>query len=522
MRHAAHPPARWLLGSVLASAALAIGCTTLPRGPQNCVGPGKAALRQLDHSLELDDWRATEVLGLRVYTDADPLLAARVVRKLESFIRLSSRLISGREYAASRPVSVFLFEKAAQYQLFGTCQTAGHAVQGDESFALGLILENDDVGVLQHEIVHLLLFERSDRSYPPWFHEGLASFLGATVIRSGMASIGALPTQRSQTISLTEPLTVERLLSSGSAFQPTFAETVRYYADSWAFVHYGLMSKAMGKAARATSLLELADATGRGVAWREALSGAFPIALADVEAEYRRHRGLLAGSAAPPQAHVSLPKRDDELLFTPLDRGQVSRPLGSYALDLGVQRAGLAAALFDRALAANPSDPVALRGGARAAARLEDFVEADSLWARLPKAERETIAGWLARGELAHRRYAALTEADRSREGAPFLDEARHAYRTVLAASPRQFSALVGLADTFVMAPDEADVTEGIRALEAAAEMAPTAAPVHLSLGRLYLRAGQLDLARRQFEFVLAAHPGTEYAREAEGLIERS
>lgn len=486
----------------LALCALALGCAT-----------------PVEKALELDGWRKTDLAGIAVYTVADPPKAQRIVRDLDLFVRLVSRLVFRSDFVPRRAARLFLFGSSDQYRSFEPREfVRGHAVPADDALSVGMSADSGSLAVLRHELVHLLLQNDPGASYPRWFHEGLAELLGHAVIRSGIATLGPRPLDRMATLRRTDPLPLSRLLSSGSTYQP-IDDASRFYTDSWAFVHYGLLSHGMGGPKRSRDLMRYVDAVSHGAPWDGALEEAFGASVDEIEQEYREHRRRLIEWPTHPQVHLDLGAEAAPVDFEPVDRLEIARQLGSYALDL--ERDRQAAALFDVVLAAAPADPAALVGRIRASALRGEFALADELWSRLSPAARETLAAREAAAELAGARYAAMDEGERrGAAGRILLERARDAYEGVLRESPGRQGALVGLGETFALEPEASDVARGVEVLQRATRADATNPELRLDLGRLCLRAGDLAAARLHLRFVVEAFPKTPYARRARDLLD--
>jgi hypothetical protein len=511
---------------VLCGLAIACAATPRPLDPQ-------AAVRRT-RTLALDHWSRAELSGLTVYTNGEFATARRVLEPIRTYLKLATVLLpraAPGAFSPRKPSEILLFGEPAQFRRFASSGEVGHMLSGDDAFAIGMHLDQtggvdaDDVAVLQHELVHLLLQNDPTAVYPPWFHEGFAEFLGATLIRQDVASIGGLVPFRIRMIRQTEPLPLERLLDSKLAWQPTFRDTLRIYSDGWAFVHYGMLSHGQGGPMRTRQFLAFVDATAHGAPWREALEQSFAAPLEQIEAEFHHHRRLLAESPVHPQVHVAVDVPEDEISFTPVPRPEMATRLGQYALLLGDEGGEeydrMAADLFAVAWQADAPPQAALIGGVRAAARLHDLTTAEALWGWL-EADGGTGGGEPhveeAGADLALARFEVQNEAG-DVTSTELLSQARAGYERVLAVEPQRRSALVGLGQTYLLDEDGYDPTPGIVALREAVAAEPRSPEVRLALARLLLRAHAGREAAAQLRWIIAAVPGTAPAREAEKLL---
>lgn len=499
-------------------AAIGLGCATTP-SPGRCPEYRSTRGVPLVRLLALDDWQRADVAGIAVFTAAGPDATRRPIRDLERFVRLVNRLLFEGSYTPRAPASILIFRDRAQFVRFGGCGIGGHAVRGDDALTLALPGDPFDIGTLQHELVHLLLFNASEGAYPAWFHEGLAEFLHATPIRAGLAMLGTRPLDRIEALRATDPLPLARLLASGPALQPQAIDTVRFYADAWAWVHYGLLSEPMGGTRRSYALLDYASRVARGEAWDAAFEPAFGAPLAEIEAEFLRHRRRLFESAVTPQVTFAIGGDDAPIEFAPVPAAEIAARLGDYALRLGAPHGEAASELFAVALRERPRDPQLLIGALRAAALRESFDEADAYWQRLAPVERDATAAQEAAAELARARYAALDEDERP-DAPELLARARAGYERVLRDAPGRQSALVGLGETYRLEPEPSDVSRGIEVLEAAFRADARGAQVRLALGDLYRRAGDYARARLHLGYVAEAWADWDPGEEARELLE--
>lgn len=489
----------------------------------SCAGP--PATDRLVRGLRLDDWSQAEVFGLTLATNADPARLQDTIASLRAYLSLVTGLLFDGRFQPDRPAHVLFFEDLRQYRAFGSAATTGHTLPGEEertvavSLALaGAGLAPDNVAVLYHELAHLLLFNHAGRRYPLWFHEGFAEFFGAAIVRDDLATLGGLPPARVDVIRRSEPLPLARLLDVESAYPTTAAETERFYADAWAFVHYGLLSHTQGGRPRTRQFLAFVGDTSRGSDWLPALEHAFDASLAEIDAEYRRHRSRLASSRVNRQIHVEVPPPDAPTAFTPMARSEIATRLGRYALALsGEPRDRTAAGLFDVALQADAPPLAAQLGRVRVAAQRDELGVADSVWLRIPSGARSGAPAQRARGEL---ELARARRAEREgRDPGEALHDARRAFERVLEQAPGDHAALLGIGHSYLAAPRGEDVAPGIEALQQAVSLTPDHPQPRLLLARLLLRDQRPEAAASELRQLMAAAPDSEIAREAERLL---
>lgn len=201
-----------------------------------------------------DRWIETRSAHFIVRSDADEAGAARVARQFERFRGALRQLwpwarvdpdapmvvYAARNEASLRALLPFLWEQGDDAHPGGIFLS-----RGDRSYvALRTDLpvprpgEGSPFHVLYHEYTHLVL-DLNFESLPPWLHEGLAEFLGATLIEEDGVDLGL-------------PIPAHLDLLRESRLRPT-AELLQvrraspeyegegaglFYAQAWALVHF--------------------------------------------------------------------------------------------------------------------------------------------------------------------------------------------------------------------------------------------------------------------------------------------
>lgn len=439
----------------------------------------------------LEGWRRAETAGLTFYTDAPDATALASLQQIGRFVDFVSRLVYGHPFRADRPNDVFLFARRSEYRRFAPEKVRGHARRGDGENVVALSIEGIYAGTetLYHELVHLVLYAEPGRHFPSWFHEGLAVLLSQSVVRGDVLTAGDLPPMSVATLERAEPIPLRNLLS-----RPAYAQRdpTRYYADAWAFVHFGLMATSIGGADRHEAFTAFVSRLSLGAAWEEAFVEAFGTTPEALDQAFADHRHRLTRTRVVRLANFPL---DDSpsIAFEPVAPLDAARRLGRLGLDGFDVGAGTAAQLFDRVLAQDPRDPEALCGRIRIAASREDLELGRELWQRLGDADRRNPAAWQAEADLA-------LAIDR--------------YRRVLEAWPDRLAAQAGLGRAAVLATHE-DPAPAIAALERALGRWPDHPTIRLDLAELLIRSGRRAEALAHLDYVLEAYRGTEYAVRA-------
>ncbi len=479
-----------------------------------CAGsPGRERRKE---PVAIDGWRRSESGALAIYTSAPDEAARRALRQMGRFVDVVSQLAHGHPFRPSRRVDVFIFGSREQYRRFAPEFVAGHAGRGDDEIVVGLSIEQafQSTETLYHELTHVVLHGDTSRSFPSWYHEGLAVFFGTSVQRGDVLTVGALPSRAVREIRAKRRIPLRRLLSSPLWGQSDIA---LFYADAWAFVHFGLLSESMGGRDHQKAFQRYVDRVSRGQPWEPSFREAFGADPEAIDEEYGRHREHLAETAVQMLANVSLSFEGPEVAFEPVGRIEIARELAQLGLEGFRSGSESAGELFEVILAAEPNDTEAIYGGVRAFARTGDLERADALWAQLGEARRSGAGAWQASADLELAHAEALGSRVESERRRAHLDRSLAAYRRVLEGSPQRLSALAGLGRALVMA-DEEDPAEGIAALEGAVSLAPEWPDLRLDLAELMIRGDAASDARPHLDYVIEAYPGTDFSRRAKRL----
>ena len=160
----------------------------------------------------------------------------------------------------------------------------------------------DTFSVIFHEYTHYVI-NRSGRPLPTWVNEGLAEFY-STFRTTGPATglLGGVPRWRARTLRSGEPLLSFDELFTAEGTARTFRNGVklqRFYAQSWALVHYTMVGKRAGQLAVYLAALE------KGLAPPDAFREAFDVSFDALHAEMRAYLRQLR----LPAIGVSFPER---------------------------------------------------------------------------------------------------------------------------------------------------------------------------------------------------------------------
>lgn len=470
--------------------------------------------------LALDGWRRAEQHGLTIYTDAADATARSAFRQIRRFMDSISQVVFRRPLELNRPIELFVFRSEEEYERFAPEWVLGHTRLSTEKSQIALSIEHawTGTGVLYHELVHAVLLNDPKLRFPSWFHEGLAVFLGTSVLRGDVLTMGALSVEGIGWIRKRKPLPLRKLLSSPLAGQ---REIGLYYSDAWAFVHFGMLSGSLGGPDRRREFGDFVARVSRREPWEAAFGAAFRATPEEIAKEYEAHREKLGRLGVVTLLNLTLNSDDAPLELQPMSRLEIARQLTEVAdggFEAGVESA---AQLYDELLAADPKDPEAICGRIRVAASQDELEVAEKLWQSLPEDQRRGASAALAEGDLALARAKELPPDEPPSPRAAELTRAIDAYQRTLAEAPDRFAAIAGLGEAMVLAKHE-DPAPAITALGHAIELDPESPEVRLDLAELLIRSNAPGDAAPHIEYVIEAYPRTEYSSRASVLRSRA
>lgn len=458
-------------------------------------------------TLELERWIELRTPLFSIVTHVSREEARHQANQLISFTEVLREQMQAGQVDPALPLRIYIFAGWEQYLNFAPRGAEGYTLPRLQGSLLVLSLQHPagSKETLFHEYVHYLLFNQQRVAYPLWYNEGLAEFLGSTMIRDDVALIGALPS-RFPVLDEGRVTPLERLLGGGLAGLDGRAIN-HYYADAWLLVHYLHFSRQLGGPERLQPALGYLARLNRGVSWREAFAQAFALEPEALERELDAHLERLGDEV--PGFSLTLDAPRPEIRERALSRGEAAALLAELGLSIG--NTPLARALAREALRSDPADARALALSAEAAAAAGSFAEADQASERAISLAPAAVWAHEARGDV----WAALAEREPDAAEA-HLAQARESYRRATELSPDLPSTWAGLGRTYLGASECEQLVLGIQALESAHRIAPWDAALNLHLGQMYARAGRLELAKEKLRFVTSLSQQPELLRDAE------
>lgn len=461
-------------------------------------------------------WGAVATPHFEILTDAALERGAEIAVSLELFRSVFARLAPALELASPAPTTIIAFRDESSYAPYKSRADAA------DSRILGQFLSHPDgnyltldagtrlVGsfaVIYHEYVHYFV-RHNFPGVPLWLNEGLAEYYSTFAVEDGVVHVGRPVDRHVRFLERDPDFSLYRLLevTRESSDYHEGDKAGRFYAVSWALVHF-LLS---GGDARADQIADFLLALQAGGDAGEAFEEAFDTRLGRLEEELRAC--VAAGDF--PQASFkvsdlgaqmetrSFPERGADTLFH----------LGDLLVHMG--RREEAERHFRRALDLDPRHPEALAGLALLRDLDGRYGEAEVLYRDAVARSRDPLVPLLYGRHLLQRVQAGDGEAS---ELAPAA-RAALASAIDLDADFAEAHALYGLAHLL----DDADPAPGIVALTKAHAWLPERHDVTFHLLQLYLKDEDFAGAERVLAKEIAGRAEPEQALAAREEIDRA
>jgi FimV-like protein len=469
---------------------------------------GGAVLLGIPDTSRVDthDWHELRSPDFILYSQGEVEKLEQFATDLARFVAVTQRLVDGP--GPRTPARVFVLgEEAGGLFVRGT-GAAAYIQRGLGGFdAVVPASEYDAVRrhVFLHEFSHYLNLRDSRLDYPTWYLEGFAEVLGSVRTRGDLVEVGSVPPWRLQELDMWRGagrLDVDLAEIFAHERDGELVDPDAFYAISWATVHY--LNSSVENRRRLSSMVHLQST---GLRWQRAFARSFDISVEALSERVERHAQLLRSGTVGAIAYLPLDELDvrTEWEIRPIPAPEVARSLGELAIRLSIGRRDtymerLAAGFLGRAVEIDPND---VRAHAALAALFATQGRTRSADVHLAAFDREpdppfealSAAGWaMQRESTTLREKGNAPESDRRNARSIAL------FERALAIHDDDPVTLHGLG--------RCRLTSG--ELDAARELLARAqahgewdAPLTLDRGRVELKAGDPDRARRYFREVI-------------------
>jgi hypothetical protein len=237
-----------------------------------------------------EGWRMVTTEHFRVLSQAGDRQTQLWIRNYEQFISATSNAV-GIKPNALPPLTMILFARDKEFTPYKMVRPDGKAARISGQFmrlggisVIGLAVDSDQAEtkrVIYHEGTHWLM-SRDPNRHPAWFAEGIAEML-STFEQSGRKVNWAMPiSAHLAQLNGVGLLPLKDFLMRTDALQDQDRDDDRYYAQSWAFVHF--LSQPSRRA-----LLDRALAAYQKGSGEAAVREAFGTNLAAIEKDFNHY-----------------------------------------------------------------------------------------------------------------------------------------------------------------------------------------------------------------------------------------
>ena len=244
------------------------------------------------------DWKRLSYAGVTVVGNASAGDLRRAALQLEGFKQAMRQLLGPLDVSSPVPNVLVVFKDDAAMARFKPRDERGRTnryVAGyfettpDVNYMVMSTMWTDEqmLSVLFHEYTHYIV-HRNMRRVPTWASEGVAEFFSTyRQADDGQVTVGTMPTMRVRALSSGRWFPVGKLLTREGTAEALRTDGDRYYAESWALVHYLLLNKA-----RQGQLAAYLKSIQAGTPIESAFAGAFHATVDQMDKELRHYLQL--------------------------------------------------------------------------------------------------------------------------------------------------------------------------------------------------------------------------------------
>ena len=443
-----------------------------------------------------DTWTSVRSKNFLLVGNASEKEIRQVATRLEQFRDVFKRLFSEARFDTPVPTTVIVFKSMDSYKPFNRRNNAGYFQHGEDVNYITLTTESgaqNPYNIIYHEYVHLLVNNISG-NIPVWFNEGLAEYYSSFVIEEDRkVHLGELLPYHLETLRQ-EKLLPLRTLFAVDHDSPYYNESSKrgvFYAESWALVHYLILSNNGQHLPQLNKFLEL---IGANVAMDDAFKQAFQMEVETLEKELKKYI-----EAHTFKMQVATFERklefDSEMKAAPLTDAEAQGYLGDLLLHL--HRLDDAEPRLLQALALDPKLTMAQASLGILRARQGRFEEAKSALQEAVKSDSNNY--------LAHYYYAYAL----SREGMDTNNSIRSYEPETASIMRAELRKAIELSPTFpgsyallafinLVTGEQLD--DSVNLLKRALALSPGRQDLNLMMAQIYLRQEKFDLARQALE----------------------
>ncbi len=192
---------------------------------------------------ELEDkkWIKASSENFEIYSRTSKSNTVDMLRHLEVLRNIVLAVNSTAAVTTNIPTSIVVLRGSKEYlEMGGRKGFAGVFLRGLRQNTIIMLDKTgmDEAQVVLHEYVHFLTQNSSAFTYPKWYTEGYADYLGTMNIKGDRVELLTYSMGRLNALIRYKWLPVEKLLTSQSVRDLPSKDVSLFYAQSWALVHF--------------------------------------------------------------------------------------------------------------------------------------------------------------------------------------------------------------------------------------------------------------------------------------------
>ena len=462
-----------------------------------------------------DNWVSIRTKNFFLLGNPSEKQIRQVGLKLEQFREAFTLLFPSVRFNTPVPTTVIVFKSDSSYAPFKpTLNTAGYFQPGPDVNYITLTTElnasQDPFSVIFHEYTHLLV-NNTLKNAPVWFNEGLAEYYSTFKITDDQkVTLGAPISNHVFLLRQSKMLPLKTLFEVDHK-SPHYNESKKqgiFYAQSWALMHYLLISKA-AKVEQLAKFMALIDTDTLDHAFQQAFGMPFDA----MEKELRNYVKQDRYNVLKGHFDYKL-ELDTNAEATPLTEAEAQAYLGDLLLHSSRKDAYT---YLQKALDLDPNLAMAHASLGMAYFREGKVDEA--------RASLERAVGLSSQNYLAHY-YYAFTLSRQAPAGQPVTG-----YSSEIAAKLREH-----LQKAIALRPDYPEsynllayvslvtgenLEAAITSLKQALQASPGRHDFVLTLAQLYVRKGDYKQAGQLLEQLTKSNVDDEIRQESEAILEQ-
>ncbi len=436
--------------------------------------------------LEDKKWIKVSSPNFEIYSRIGKTSTVDMLRHLEALRAVLLAFNMAGADADFPTVMIALSNQKEYLQIVGEADFAGLFTAGlrQNHIVLRNVSGMAEANIVLHEYVHFLTNNTSSFTYPAWYMEGYAEFLGVAHISGKNIELFGYSEGRIRTLQSHDWLPPEKILTSHDVRKLNDREQGLFYAQSWALVHFLSMGR------RGVSDPNVRDGLESYARLRlekegevAAFERAFQLDVANLNERLATYLNKeFVGKRAP--LEVFLPHFDPQLEEP--GAGEVALALGSTAM--AFESMEEAESFFRKALSDSRTEAAALAGLGRISMRRESYDEAQSYFDQAASKAPNDATVLLDRATF----YSQLSEVTEDTSATREYDRiAEKGYAAIaeLGTTSAEYDLSLGLH----LIASQQEYVSALRSIESAYRKLPSNGEVQVALLNAYLSVSRYE-----------------------------